>query len=124
MLQPVNNKVTAVCPSGHKVRGKSTLVGKTVRCPKCQLAFVFALTVKPSARTQAKEVTDTGVMRILGSMDAVPPAPKRRIRTERPCSRCGTAVPDNAAVCANCNCYLGVLPAFLSDMSNNESNLN
>ncbi len=117
MLQPTNQKVTAVCPSGHKVRGNANLVGKTVKCPRCDVGFVFALTFKPSAAVEAKEVTDTGVMRILGSMDAVPPAPKRRAKTERPCPRCGTAVAENTPVCAHCNCYLGVLPTFLHEMS-------
>ena len=121
MLQTANQKVTAACPSGHKVRGNANLVGKTVRCPRCEVEFVFALTFKPSAAVEAKEVTDTGVMRILGSMDAVPPAPKRRAKTERPCSRCGASVAENTPVCTHCNCYLGVLPTFLHEMSDSES---
>lgn len=124
MLQPINQKVTAACPSGHRVRGKASLVGKTVRCPRCEAEFVFALTFKPSAATEAKEVTDTGVMRILGSMDAVPPAPKRRSKAERPCPRCSTAVPENTPVCTHCNCYLGVLPTFLHEMSPSDSKIN
>lgn len=117
MLQPVNNKVTAACPAGHKLRGNSSLVGKRVKCPRCDVEFVFALTFKRSDQVDAKEVTDTGVMRILGSMDAVPPAPKRRVNTDRPCTRCGASVPENTAVCSQCNCYIGVLPAFLSEMA-------
>ncbi len=124
MLQPLNQKVTTACPSGHKVRGRSDLVGKKVRCPRCEVEFVFALTYKPAADAAVKEVTDTGVMRILGSMDAVPPAPKRRATTERPCPRCGTSVLDSASVCGKCNCYLGVMPAFLSEMPGNGANVN
>ena len=121
MLQPVNNKVTAACPAGHKLRGNSSLVGKTVKCPRCGVEFVFALTFKRSTQTDGKEVTDTGVMRILGSMDAVPPAPKRRVNTDRPCTRCGAAVPENTSVCSHCNCYIGVLPAFLNEMAPNST---
>ncbi len=124
MLQPTNQKVTAACPSGHKVRGKASLVGKTVKCPRCSVEFVFALTFKPTAAAEAKEVTDTGVMRILGSMDAVPPAPERRAKTERPCPRCATAVPESTPVCTHCNCYLGVLPTFLHEMSGSDSKVN
>ena len=116
MLQPVNNKVTVACPAGHKLRGNSSLVGKRVKCPRCDAEFVFALTFKRSDKVDAKKVTDTGVMRILGAMDAVPPAPKRRVKTERPCTRCGASVPENTTVCSQCNCYIGVLPAFLKEM--------
>ena len=119
MLQPTNQKVTTRCPSGHKVRGNADLVGKTVKCPRCEVRFIFALTMTPTPSSTAKEVTDTGVMRILGSMDAVPPPPKRRNRRERPCPKCGTAVVENTPVCPNCNCYLGVLPTFLHRMSSN-----
>ena len=124
MLQPLNNKVTAACPAGHKVRGNSNLVGKTVKCPRCDVGFVFALTFNRSAKKDAKEVTDTGVMRILGSMEAVPPAPKRRVKTERPCPRCNTSVPESSAVCTHCNCYLGVLPTVFDQMSSGESKKN
>lgn len=117
MLKPVSNKVAAVCPSGHKLRGDSSLVGKTVKCPRCEVEFVFALTFKPSPVVDAKEVTDTGVMRILGDMETVPPAPKRRANQDRPCTRCGTSVPETSAVCGHCNCYVGVLPSFLNEMS-------
>lgn len=117
MLKPVSNKVTAVCPSGHKLRGDSSLVGKTVKCPRCDVEFVFALTFKSSPVADAKEVTDTGVMRILGDMETVPPAPKRRTNSDRPCNRCGTSVPESSAVCSHCNCYVGVLPSFLNEIS-------
>jgi hypothetical protein len=123
MLQPMNNKVTAACPSGHKLRGKPSLVGKTVKCPRCEAEFVFALTFKPSTSAEAKEVTDTGVMRILGTMESVPPPPKRRVKTDRPCTRCGTSVPENTTVCSNCNCYVGVLPTFLKEMSPSASHV-
>ena len=121
MLQPTNQTVTTVCPSGHKVRGRADLVGKTVKCPRCEIPFVFALTVKPTPNSTPREVTDTGVMRILGSMEAVPPPPKRRSKPERPCPRCGTAVVETTPVCTHCNCYLGVLPTFFHQMSSIES---
>ena len=123
MLQPINNKVTAACPSGHKLRGKPSLVGRTVKCPRCKAEFVFAMTFEASKASESKEVTDTGVMRILGNMESVPPPPKRRVNTDRPCTRCGTSVPENTTVCGNCDCYVGVLPTFLNEMAPSESHI-
>ena len=117
MLQPITQKITVTCPAGHRLRGNSNLVGKKVKCPKCDHEFTFALTFQRSNGGDNKPVTDTGVMRILGTMDAVPPAPKKRVKTERPCNRCGTLLPESAAVCNRCNCYVGVLPSFMNEIS-------
>lgn len=118
MLQPVNGaKVTAVCPSGHKLRGNSELVGRPVKCPRCSCEFVFALTLDRAINTNTKKVTDTGVMRILGELSSLPPAPKSRQASERPCNRCGILIPEETAVCSHCNCYVGAMPTFLRQMS-------
>jgi hypothetical protein len=61
-------------------------------------------------------VTDTGVMRILGDQP-VPPPPSREPVATRPCSRCDVPVPESLAVCSHCNCYVGVMPTFLSQMT-------
>lgn len=62
-------KITVACPQGHRLRGDTQLVGKTIRCPKCQSEFVFA----PSEPTPLpnRAVTDTAVMRILGDGPSV-----------------------------------------------------
>lgn len=81
MTQPnADTKISVSCPSGHRLRGGSELVGKQVRCPKCSTAFVFAPTASASETTRphdSRSVTDTGVMRILGDMPKPVDAPKQ-----------------------------------------------
>ena len=143
-LQPTT-KITVTCPSGHRLRGGTLLIGKSVCCPKCHTEFVFAL--GSVSRTDHQAVTDTGVMRILGEMPGksqkdfvAPPVtenvrvsdtgvirilsetgestqPPREAEVLRPCSRCGVPIPETLAVCNHCNCYVGVLPSFLNKMT-------
>ena len=122
-------KITATCPSGHRLRGDDKLVGKLVKCPRCQVEFTFAgpTATRPAAVRQPpvvdnREITDTGVMRILNEMGEL-----ARVETEpsavesRPCTRCGTSVPENLAVCSYCNCYLGILPSYMQRLSGDRS---
>ena len=79
--EPLNQShavIIAACPAGHRVRGKATMVGKKVACPKCQAQFVFAPTTRHAGRIAATErsVTDTAVMRILGDMPQRPQPPE------------------------------------------------
>lgn len=108
-------KIAVACPSGHRLRGDSKLVGKTVTCPRCKTNFVFAPTTQRHPDAE-KSVTDTGVMRILGDMGALPPAPERVEVKTRPCTRCGVAISESLAVCNHCNCYVGVMPSFMRQM--------
>ena len=109
-----SSKITVTCPQGHRLQAGSLLVGKTVRCPKCHSKFVFAPT-----KTEPKKqpVTESGVMRILGEMPQAPAADSIASVPMRPCSRCGIAIPESLAVCSHCNCYVGVLPAFMRQMT-------
>lgn len=121
------SKVTVQCPSGHRLRGDTRLIGKTVKCPKCEAEFTFAehkLPQPPAVSSAAsnREITDTGVMRILNEMGEL-----ARVNIEpdsvesRPCTRCGTSVPENIAVCSYCNCYVGILPAYMQRLSGDRS---
>lgn len=148
----VSTKITVTCPDGHRLRGGTLLVGKTVRCPKCHTEFVFAgnhqragekrsvtdtgvLRIlgempKPPASLSIDErmhrkqsVTDTGVMRILGDMPETP-RPASVAVPHRPCSRCGVPIPETLAVCNHCHCYVGVLPTFMRQLTPDEGHPN
>lgn len=103
-----DTKITCKCSRGHKVRGSATLIGKTVRCPRCSDQFVFGYEVRES-------VSDTAVMRILGDGPAPPPEPKAQA-LKRPCSRCGVGISPSASICEHCNCYVGQLPDFFEKL--------
>ncbi|MGI9474858.1 MAG: hypothetical protein ACR2NZ_25230 [Rubripirellula sp.] len=119
----LETKITVACPSGHRLRGDATLEGKTVKCPKCASDFVFASAGQRKSASEAA-VTDTGVMRILGDMGSLPPAPERVGASTRPCTRCGVAISESLAVCNHCNCYIGVMPTFLKQMNSPQSQRN
>ena len=102
--------ITLTCPNGHRLRGDSRFIGKKVKCPRCQAGFVISAPA-PS------QVTDTGVMRILGDVTNPAPAPieSNEVST-RPCPRCGMGIGNDAPVCEHCKCYVGVMPRFMTDM--------
>jgi hypothetical protein len=143
MIQPQSTiKITVVCPQGHRLRGGTKLVGKTIRCPKCRSEFVFAPTKptpppnravtdtavmrilgdgpgSPAVESKVDEsnhrlISDTGVIRILDDQASAPPPPSTV--EMRPCPRCKIPTPEAAAVCEHCNCYLGVMPTFLKQL--------
>ncbi len=147
-----DNKITVACPSGHRLRAGTEMVGKTVACPKCQAKFVFApmkatpsehapasrgvtdtgvmrilgdmpktsQPEKPQRPPENRAVTDTGVMRILGDVTDLRQAPQPSSVALRPCSRCGVPIPESLAVCNHCHCYIGVMPTFLKQLSNDK----
>lgn len=117
----ISSKITVSCPSGHRLRGDITLSGSTVRCPKCQQAFVFAPSSNEAGHPAAaaekhSRVTDTGVMRILGESEPLPPLPEHKPLIERACPRCSLRVSPEATVCRHCNCYIGAMPQFMQQM--------
>lgn len=106
----LHETITMKCPSGHKLRGNKAMVGKTVRCPRCEVAFVIS-------PPENRKVTDTTVMRILGDSPALPPMPENvREPEQRPCPRCAVSIKKDANVCQHCNCYVGVMPRFMKNM--------
>ncbi|MFK8114722.1 MAG: hypothetical protein AB8B91_21150 [Rubripirellula sp.] len=112
-----DQKLSVSCPAGHHLRGGVELMGKRVKCPRCQAAFVFAPTRPPEAKPEPKSVTESGVMRILGDMSPLPPSPKARAVSTRPCTRCGVAINETLSVCPHCACYVGALPKFMQQMT-------
>jgi hypothetical protein len=111
------DKMTCQCPSGHKLRGSVDLIGKTVRCPRCNEKFVFGYQVR-------EKVTDTAVVRLLGDGPTPPPIPGQQ-KAMRPCSRCGTQIPNSVSVCEHCKCYVGALPDFFQQIQDsNEASHN
>ncbi len=61
-------------------------------------------------------MSDTGIMRILGETDPLPPPPDAPTPTTRPCPRCAQTVSIVAHVCEHCRCYIGPLPGFMENM--------
>jgi len=113
-------KLTVSCPAGHHLRGDRRFVGRTIKCPRCQIQFVFAPTSTTESRDSSpvvpaltdRAITDTGVMRILETEDRGATA-DASAKNLRPCQRCGNAVAEGEVVCHHCNGYVGVLPAFM-----------
>ena len=66
----LNETIVVKCPTGHRLRGSVSLIGKQVACPECQTRFEIGQPKKQS-------VTESGVMRILGDGPGeLPPPPK------------------------------------------------
>jgi hypothetical protein len=114
-------RITMACPSGHRVRGGVELIGRTVKCPKCQSQFEFRdPNVRVDQPVESRKVTDTSVMRILGEMGSEADLmPSDHEVALRPCTRCGVAIPESLTVCSHCNCYVGVMPSFMKQMTGN-----
>ncbi len=113
-------KIKSCCPAGHSVRGEVSMAGQKVRCPRCDVPFVFAPPERAVVVNAPKKsgVTESSVMRILGELDPLPPppGPQTRVAT-RPCPKCQVAIAETSAVCGHCKCYVGAMPSFLRDMA-------
>jgi hypothetical protein len=101
------------CPNGHRLTGPAELVGRKVRCSKCQTTFQLELPRKAS-------LTESSVVRLLGDVDPLP-APPSAVEEEDPtkrktCQRCHHSISVHANVCEHCKCYVGALPSFLTQM--------
>lgn len=133
----IPTKLTVACPQGHRVRGGVRLVGKSVKCPKCAEAFVFAPTGlqtnvneinrlnSPKNPERSKKespsnhsVTESSVMRILGDATELPPPPEKKSgKAMRPCSRCNVSIAQSLTVCPHCDCYVSAMPTFFKNMN-------
>ncbi len=108
MVRPTDEKMTCDCPNGHKLRGPVQLIGKQIVCPGCKAEFIFGETYK-------QHVSDTAVVRILGSAPEAPYAPSTA-EVMRPCSRCGVSISASANVCTHCDCYIGAMPDYMKSL--------
>ncbi|PHQ34883.1 hypothetical protein CEE69_13555 [Rhodopirellula bahusiensis] len=61
-------------------------------------------------------LSDTGVMRILGVQDALPPPTTVEPEKTRCCPRCDVNISAKANVCQHCQCYVGGIPDFLKQL--------
>ena len=108
--EKLQESITLTCPSGHRLRGDASFIGKKVKCPRCQAAFVISV-------PEEKKVTDTAIMRILGDVPVAAQVPRTNSDpATRPCPRCDVSIDQDAHVCQHCNCYVGVMPRFMTDM--------
>lgn len=91
------------CPHGHKLRGGVDLIGKSVRCPRCNEKFVFGYQIRES-------ISDTAVMRILG-------APSQSTdQSSDQCRKCGAEISSETRGCKYCDDSVGQLPDFFSQL--------
>lgn len=101
------------CPNGHRLTGPAELVGRKVRCSKCQTTFQLELPRKAS-------LTESSVVRLLGDVEPpAAPAPDDDVQSRKSrkiCQRCHHAISVHANVCEHCKCYVGALPNFLTQM--------
>ena len=104
------NTIKISCPNGHRIQASSKLAGRTLPCPKCKQPVTVPA---PSATA----ISDTGVMRILGEVTPLPPAPERIPDSKRACPRCHRANSASLSVCPHCKCYVGLAPNFLNSLT-------
>ncbi|QDV44565.1 hypothetical protein Enr13x_44310 [Stieleria neptunia] len=110
------------CPSGHKLKASPRLFGQTHPCPKCGEKVLIPAEIPPphpllQVAAPKKSVSDSSLMRVLGSVDAFPPPPQIEEPTLRPCPRCECSISIRTTVCQHCQCYVGKMPNFLRRMT-------
>ncbi|MEZ6136067.1 MAG: hypothetical protein R3C53_14295 [Pirellulaceae bacterium] len=96
------------CPKGHKIRAKPEFAGKLAKCPSCQSVM---LVPDPFAGVinRRQQLTQSGVMRILGDAPQLPPMPERMSPVEkRICPRCSKSLAPSLTVCDKCQLYVGL----------------
>jgi CBS domain-containing protein len=105
--------VTTECPNGHRVRGDSGWLHRSVRCPHCEAEFRFdrpesnaavVTDVRVPPPVENRSLSDTGVMRIIDAFGkpVVPPDDG----STRHCRHCGAVFPSDISVCYSCNLEL------------------
>ncbi len=112
------NRIEVVCENGHRLKAARHLRGTSRCCPQCKVEVQIPL---QSASASHDPLSDTGVMRILGEQDALPPPPiaaqsAAQSPQYRNCPRCDRSIPVDVSVCQHCQCYTGVMPNFLKKM--------
>ena len=103
--------LTVSCPQGHQLLAKPKSIGMTLPCPVC----LSMVAIEPDRRD---ELSDTGVMRILGDFTPpVEPVLACELPPLRNCPICSLEVPDTSPVCQHCHCYVGPSPDYLRTMT-------
>ena len=115
------------CERGHRFKAMDAYRGKIVHCPQCQAHVPIPIQSSSTAAvpTAKDPLSDTGVMRILGDLDPLPPPPVGTQSEEstnyRNCPRCSVSIRTDATLCNHCNCYVGAIPDFFGGLSNEAS---
>ncbi len=119
-MESRTQKIKSCCPAGHPVRGDVAMAGQKVRCPRCDVSFVFAPPERAVVVSSPKAgVTESSVMRILGDADPSPSTPEFspvQART-RSCPKCSVSILESVAVCRHCKCYVGAMPTFMRELA-------
>ncbi len=105
------NAIEFCCPQGHKVKAKAPLAGKMVRCPACKSVMLVPERPRNFLKPR-EELTQSGVLRILGDAPPSPPMPEPSKQTHRNCPRCKKSLRVSQTICDHCQLYVGyhVLP--------------
>ncbi len=105
-------RIHFTCPEGHKLTAKAELAGKLGKCPGCDRVVVVPKPVNlEEVLANRNEMTDSGVMRILGEVPPLPPAPEKPSGAHRTCPRCHKILNHTATICSGCQLYVGVQAA-------------
>lgn len=93
------------CPNGHLLKADDRHVGRSARCPRCRAS------VRVPRPRRAEAVTDTQVMRLVGSYtprsSVIAGRPPAAEQPERNCPRCRNVVSAAYRICPHCQVYLG-----------------
>ncbi|HID74676.1 MAG TPA: hypothetical protein EYP56_01620 [Planctomycetaceae bacterium] len=110
--------ILVVCPNGHSLKVKSSLAGKTGRCPVCR-----ALVKVPNPSTE--KLSEEAILQIISSPDEDEASERgsgpREIRLPhgagqpmKSCSRCNREIPATTHICPYCHTYIAGLSDFQS----------
>lgn len=113
------NRIEVTCENGHRLKAAAHLCGTSQKCPQCRANVNIPLqSLTTYASDEGRDtLSDTGVMRILGVQDALPPPPAA-VEPEKThcCPRCDVNISVKANVCQHCQCYVGAIPNFMKKL--------
>lgn len=97
--------ITFRCKNGHKIKADDRHAGVHSKCPKCKVLIVVPepAPLLPPPRA----MTESGLMRVLGSAPELPAMPKRNEDTVRKCPRCKKRLSRVVTLCNHCQLYVG-----------------
>lgn len=95
------------CQNGHRLKAEVSQAGRTSHCPRCQAPIVVP-------KRAPHPVTDSGIVRLLGEMEAESPSAPRQAplpvnqAPDRSCPRCDSPLSPSARSCDACGLYVTV----------------
>jgi hypothetical protein len=104
--------IVVVCPNGHSLKVKSSLAGRTGRCPVCK-----ALVKVPNPPSE--KLSEDAILNILSTPDPRQDAKKEQKEPvsasvarkaaqprKKACSRCNREIPVETHICPYCHTYV------------------